>query len=65
MSEVRRNGGGVNVAACKLPKMCHNKRGYWLETCALQAIQGMRAQGIKARTYKCPNCPKWHITTKP
>lgn len=52
------------LAGEKLPKMCHNKRRYWLESEALRVCQKMAASGFKARPYKCPNCPMWHVTTK-
>jgi hypothetical protein len=46
------------------PRMCHRKRGFWAESSAMEVANKMRRDFPHARVYRCPNCRRYHVTTK-
>lgn len=46
-------------------RMCSGKKRFEKENAALvKAAQVVRDGGPVTRVYKCPNCKRWHLSTK-
>lgn len=44
--------------------MCLGKRIFWTETSANFKADMIAATGTPMRSYQCPNCLQWHLTSQ-